>query len=127
MSVTVQVTTVVPTGNWDGASLTTLAMPQLSDTVGGPRSTPEVEHWPGSALTVSFAGQAIAGFSVSATVTICWQVVLHGPSEVIRLNVNEPGPVALTVTLALVASPSIAPSPLINQLKAGFAALVVAI
>src|ERR1041384_48544 len=91
MSVTVQVTTVVPTANWDGASLTTLAMPQLSETIGVPRSTPAAEHWPGSALTVRLPGQAIAGGVVSRTVNVAWHWALW-PDGSVAVSVIVWGP-----------------------------------
>src|ERR1043166_8395682 len=52
-SVTVQVTVVVPTGNCAGASLLTLAMPQLSETLGESRATPEAVHALASVFTRS--------------------------------------------------------------------------
>src|SRR3989442_13517862 len=76
MSVTIQVTVVVPAGKCAGASLLTVATPQLSEVTGAPSATPEAEHTPASALTVMAAGQVIVGGSLSTTVTVCWQVLL---------------------------------------------------
>src|ERR1043166_4852697 len=60
-SVTVQVTSVVPTGKLVGALLVTLATAQLSDVTGSPSATPLAKHWPALALVVTVAGQAIVG------------------------------------------------------------------
>ena len=79
MSVTVQVTVVVPFGNDAGASLTTEATPQLSAVVGEPRATCAlaVLQAPGSVGTsVRFAGAVIVGGVVSLTVTVKLQEVV---------------------------------------------------
>ena len=66
VSVTVQVTTVSPLGNVAGASLVTVATPQLSEVVGVPRFTPEAVHPSGSVDTLGrSAGHVIFGFSWS--------------------------------------------------------------
>src|ERR671923_274890 len=75
-SVTVQVTVLVPTGNWLGASLRIVAPGQLSVMVGVPRFTPVAKHWSASVLTVTSSGQATAGFWLSRTITSCMQVAV---------------------------------------------------
>ena len=70
LSKTVLVTMVVPTANalpLDG-TLTMLATPQLSAAV--TLNVTLLEHAPGAALTVIFAGQVIVGGVVSTTVTV---------------------------------------------------------
>ena len=63
MSVTVQVTVFVPTGNCAGALLVTTTDPQLSVAVTVPRLTAVAKQEPAFALTVTSAGQAvITGF-----------------------------------------------------------------
>ena len=76
MSVTVQVTVVVPIGNVAGASLDTEATPQLSEVIGLPRATPVASHEPASASTDTSEGQVICGSSLSVTVTSCVQVAV---------------------------------------------------
>ena len=56
MSVAFQCTAVVPTGNVAGASLTTLATPQLSLVTGEPRFEIVALHDPGSVERVMFGG-----------------------------------------------------------------------
>src|ERR1041384_5678331 len=93
MSVAVHVTIVVPTGNWDGASLTTLAMPQLSDTVGVPRAVVEAVHCPTSELTVTSAGQEMVGGVVSETVNVAWHwLLLPDPSVAVSVIAWTPTP-----------------------------------
>src|SRR6266853_1218080 len=70
MSVTVQITSLVPTGYGSLPLLTTVPTPQLSPTIGVPRLTLVALQEPGSALTVTVAGQLIDGRSVSLTVTV---------------------------------------------------------
>lgn len=70
LSVTVQVTVVVPNGKLDGASLVTLATIQLSEVTGVPKATEVAEHEPASVLTVILEGQVMTGFSVSVTETV---------------------------------------------------------
>ena len=62
-----------PTGNVAGALWVTVATPQLSLVTGAARDD-VAKHWPGSLFTVTFAGQMIAGSSLSETVTVCRQV-----------------------------------------------------
>src|SRR5436309_330150 len=72
MSVAVQMTRLVPTGNvkLTGASLVTLATPQLSLVLAGtPSATPLALHRPASVLTVTAAGQLMLGVWLSLTVT----------------------------------------------------------
>src|SRR5206468_465836 len=77
LSVTVQVTVFVPTGNCAGALLVIVTEPQLSVAVTVPKATPVAKHEPTLALVVTSAGQAvIIGFWVSRTITRCWQVVV---------------------------------------------------
>src|SRR5438876_165502 len=76
LSVAVQVTRLVPTGNCAGALLVTVTAPQLSLAVGLPIATPVAMHVPALALTVTSAGQVIAGTWVSWTVTVKVQVLV---------------------------------------------------
>jgi hypothetical protein len=68
LSVTVQVTVVVPIGKVAGALFVTEATPQLSPVVGTERTT-AVKHEPEAAATVTFTGHEIVGFSLSVTIT----------------------------------------------------------
>src|SRR5439155_826044 len=61
LSVVVQVTRLVPTGNCTGALLVTVTPPQLSFAVGVPRATPVAKQVPALALTVTSAGHVIVG------------------------------------------------------------------
>src|SRR5438105_11087423 len=70
LSVAVQVTRLLPTGNCAGALLVTVTAPQLSLAVGLPRATPVAKHVPALALTVTSAGQVTPGGCVSRTVTV---------------------------------------------------------
>src|ERR1043166_2188261 len=74
VSLTVQTTKLVPTEKLLGALLETVVVPQLSEVIGLPKTTPVAEHWPGSVLVAMLAGQAvIAGGWLSTTVTVCVQ------------------------------------------------------
>src|SRR2546428_7600043 len=55
LSVAVQVTKLVPTGNCSGALLVTVTEPQLSLAVGLPNATPVAKHVPTFALAVTSA------------------------------------------------------------------------
>src|SRR5437660_1142769 len=91
MSATVQVTVVVPTGKLAGASLVTVATPQLSPVTGVPSLTPLAAHLPASTLTVTAAGQVMVGFSASFTVTFWAQVaVLPEVSVTVHVTVVSP-------------------------------------
>ena len=73
-SVAVQTTAFVPLGNVLGAALVTVtASPQLLDAVAVPSTTPLAEHWPGSVLAVTSAGQVMVGGVVLLTVMTCVQ------------------------------------------------------
>src|SRR5262245_58881110 len=87
-SVAVHVTRLVPTGNWAGALLVTVAVPQLSVAVAWPRRTPVAKQTPGLALTVTSPGQSITGGSASRTVTRCGQVVVL-PVESVAIQVTK--------------------------------------
>src|SRR5436190_11426332 len=76
LSVTVQITVLVPTGKSEGALLVTVTGPQLSATIGVPRVTFVAPHRPAEALTVTRAGQEMVGGCVSLTITVCGQVAL---------------------------------------------------
>ena len=77
LSVTVQVTVLVPTGNRAGALLVIVTEPQLSVAVTVPKVTPVAKQDPALALVVTSAGQdVINGTWVSRTITRCWQVVV---------------------------------------------------
>src|SRR5439155_11099541 len=76
LSVTVQITVLVPTGKSEGALRVTVTGPQLSATVGVPRVTLVAPHRPAEALTVTRAGHEIVGACVSLTITGGVQVAL---------------------------------------------------
>src|SRR5205823_6077071 len=76
LSVAVHVTRLVPTGNCAGALLVIVTEPQLSLAVGLPKATPVAKQLPAFALTVTSAGQVIAGACTSRTITRCWQPAL---------------------------------------------------
>ena len=59
LSVTVQVTRLVPTGNCAGALLLTVIEPQLSVAVGVPKMTLVAKHDPVLAFVVTSAGQVV--------------------------------------------------------------------
>ena len=59
LSVTVQVTVVVPFWKIDGASFVVDDTWQLSEVCGLPRVTFDAVHWPGSVLVVNACGQVI--------------------------------------------------------------------
>ena len=59
LSVTVQMTVFVPTGNCAGALLVIVTEPQLSVAVGVPRITPVAKQEPRFALVVTSAGHAV--------------------------------------------------------------------
>ena len=67
--------------------------------------------------------EALGVDGVATTVTVLVQVLVQPVLPVIvRVNVNEPAPSASTVTVCELASPLIAPLPLIDQLYALMAA-----
>ena len=70
LSVTVQVTIVVPIKNVVGALLVTLATGQLSEAIGEPKFTLKATH-PLLAVSVKSDGAMIAGLIASLTVTLC--------------------------------------------------------
>jgi hypothetical protein len=76
MSVTVQVTGVVPSGKFAGASFVTVATPQLSEVTGVPKERPEAEQLPASVLADNGGGQVMTGGMLSCTVTFCAQVAV---------------------------------------------------
>src|SRR5712691_11816932 len=75
MSVAVQITALVPTGYGSLPLLTTVPTPQLSPAIGVPRLTLVALHEPGSALTVTAAGQLMLGAWSSTTITFCVQLL----------------------------------------------------
>src|SRR5256885_12190080 len=82
LSVTVQVTRLVPVGNCAGALLVIVTVPQLSLAVGLPRATPVAKQAPEFTLTVTSAGQVIVGAWVSRTKTRWCQVEVLSPRSV---------------------------------------------
>ena len=107
LSVTVQVTVVVPIGKVAGASLVTEATPQLSPVVGFERTTVAKQE-PGSASTDTSAAQAIVGFSVSFTVTSCSQVAeLPALSVTVQVTVVEPTGKVAGASLVTEATPQL--------------------
>src|SRR5438477_4312020 len=90
-SVTVQVTVLVPMGNWLGALLVRAKPGQLSVTVGLPRFTPVAKHWFASVLVVTLSGQTMVGFWLSRTITLWVQVaVLPLASVTLQMTVLVP-------------------------------------
>ena len=61
LSVTVQMTVLVPTGKSAGALLVTVTGPQLSATVGAPKVTLVAPQRPAEATTVARLGQEMVG------------------------------------------------------------------
>ena len=78
LSVTVQVTVVVPSGKAAGALLLTDATPQLSAVVGVPRTTPVAVQF---VFVVAFtlAGHVMVGSVTSTTVLIITAVEIEHP------------------------------------------------
>ena len=100
LSVTVQVTVFVPTGNCAGALLVTTTEPQLSVAVMVPKATPVAKHEPTLAFTVTSAGQAvITGFCVSVIVTVNVHEAWFPPASVAML-VTVVTPTGNTLPLA---------------------------
>src|SRR5437899_11137402 len=111
MSVTVQMTRLVPVPNVKspGASLTTVATPQLSLVASGtPMTTLLTTHKPTSVLVSTFTGQVMVGGSLSLTVTL----KLHAADSLLLVSM------ALQLT-AVVPSGNVAPevtgNPLVVQ------------
>src|SRR5690606_40347963 len=91
LSVTVQVTVVIPSGKLAGASLVTSLTPHLSLVVGRPRFTFEAVHSSGSVSTETFAGAMIVGLILSSTVTVAVAVpVFPLLSVTVRVTVLSP-------------------------------------
>jgi hypothetical protein len=61
---------VFPTGKAEGASFVTAGVPQLSSAIGVPKFTPDAEHCPLLAFTVTPKGQRMVGNRASVTVTV---------------------------------------------------------
>src|SRR3989442_1269158 len=76
LSVTVQVTVLVPTGKSEGGLLVTVNGPQLSATVGVPRVTLGAEERRAGTESRSRWGQEHYRKRVSLTITVCGQVAL---------------------------------------------------
>jgi hypothetical protein len=90
LSVTVQVTVVVPNGKTAGALLVTEATPQLSAVVGVPNATAEATQFAFAENTM-FAGAVIVGFVLSITITACVaEAVLPAPSVTVQITVVVP-------------------------------------
>src|SRR5437016_1872199 len=116
-SVTVQMTVLLPMGNWLGALLVRAKPGQLSVTVGLPRFTPVAKHWFASVLVITSSGQTMVGFWLSRTITFWVQAaVLPLASVTVQVTVlvpignwlgallltAKPGPLLVTVVLASV-------------------------
>jgi hypothetical protein len=101
LSVTVQVTVLVPTGKSAGALLVIVTAPQLSATVGAPSVTFVAPHRPGEATTVTSAGQEILGGWVSLTITVCGQVMLF-PELSVTVQITALVPTGKSVGALLV-------------------------
>src|SRR5438093_101292 len=86
MSVTVQMTALVPAEYGSVASLMTPATAQLSEVTGLPRLTPLAVHRPLSVLTVTSVGQVIDGASVSTTMTSKEQTVVPQLLEAVQVT-----------------------------------------
>ena len=93
MSVTVQVTVFEPSVYAVGTLFVVEAIPQLSETVGVPITTPELaaSHDPASAFTVTSDGAVTTGASLSSTVTSNEHtVVLPAASVTVAVTVVVP-------------------------------------
>ncbi len=84
MSVTVQVTIVIPIGNVSGASFVTLSTPQLSETTGVPKLNSNEQ-------LITSGGHETIGASLSTTVTVIEQVeLLPQASVAVQITVVVP-------------------------------------
>src|SRR5437764_849739 len=91
VSVAVQITVLVPTGNEAGALLVTLMTEQLSETVGAVRMTLVALHEPRAANAFTLALVARNGAWVSLTMTRCSDVeVLPLESVAVQITVLVP-------------------------------------
>jgi hypothetical protein len=109
LSVTVQITVVVPTGKDAGALLLTVATAQLSDVVGVPKATP-VAVQPLLAVVFTVPGQLIVGGTLSPFITVCvvvvvqlfasFTVMVYAPA-VRPVNIPDDAPVVFTVGPAI--------------------------
>src|ERR1041384_1388429 len=114
MSVTVQVTVVLPTGKELGASLTTVATPQLSAVTGVPSvmlASARLQA-PASLARLSAAGAVIVGFSVSLIVTTKLHSAVSPTPSVTRnvlvvLPTGKNEPLARPAICVVVAPPQI--------------------
>src|ERR1051325_1447389 len=98
----------VPTGKLDGALLVIVATPQLSLTVGGVNVTFVAAQRPLLAVTVSSAGQVIAGGCVSLTITVGLQVaVLPALSRTVQVTMFVPTGKLDGALLVIVATPQL--------------------
>src|SRR5438045_4610216 len=75
-SVTVQMTVLVPMGNWLGALLVRAKPGQLSVTVGLPRFTPVAKSEERRVGVITSSGQAMVGFWLTRTITFWVQVAV---------------------------------------------------
>ena len=90
VSVTVQVTVVIPIGKTTGALLVTVATEQLSEVTGVPKFTLNATQEL-LAFTVTLVGAVIIGFTESLTVTVCVAVAMFPlPSLTVQIIVVVP-------------------------------------
>src|SRR6266853_2354117 len=114
MSVTVQITSLVPTGYGSLASLTTVPTPQLSPPLGVPRLTLVALQEPGSALTVTAAGQLMLGAWSSTTITV-WVQLLELPLTSVTVQTTALVPTGY----GSLASLTTVPTPQLSLVLAG--------
>src|SRR3989441_10778849 len=76
LSVAVQVTRLVPVGNWAGALLVIVTVLQLSLAVGLPRATSVSKHGAQLDLPASPTRRATVRAWLSRTTTRCWQLAV---------------------------------------------------
>ena len=109
LSVTFHITVVTPSGNAEGALLTTDATPQLSATTGVPKTTPVAVH-PVLVIAFTSGGQVIVGFMLSIIVTVKLQFVV--PQEFVAVIVTF-----VTPTLNVDPFPVPLPLPVVAPVK----------
>ena len=107
-SVTVQVTTVIPTGKLAGALFVAVSPGQLSEVTGVPNTTPVAAQLFASTFTLTADGAVITGFSLSSTVILNEQVAV--PQILVAVTVTVVTPLLNTEPLPLPAlAPVVAP------------------
>ena len=99
LSVTVQVTVLVPVGNDAGRSFTTLKTPHASEVADVPREMPVAVH-PVFVPTFKFAGQVMVGGVTSSTLSAFMQLALL-PAWSVTVSVAEAPDMAMMLRLSM--------------------------